>query len=36
MMDYRPMSTPLLTNWRKIDVSDSKTVDPTVYRQLIG
>jgi hypothetical protein len=36
MMDCRPMSTPLVTNWRKIDVSDSKTVDPTVYRQLIG
>jgi hypothetical protein len=36
MMDCRPMSTPLVTNWRKIDASDSKTVDPTVYRQLIG
>jgi hypothetical protein len=36
MMDYRPMSTPLATNWRKIDASDSKTVDPTVYHQLIG
>jgi hypothetical protein len=36
MMDCRPMSTPLVTNWRKIDASDSKTVDSTVYRQLIG
>jgi hypothetical protein len=36
MTDCRPMSTPLVTNWRKIDASDSKTVDPTVYRQLIG
>jgi hypothetical protein len=36
MMDCRPMSTPLVTNWRKIDASDSKTIDPTVYRQLIG
>ena len=35
MMDCRPMSTPLVTNWRKIDASDSKTVDPIVYRQLI-
>jgi hypothetical protein len=36
MTDCRPMSKPLVTNWRKIDASNSKTVDPTVYRQLIG
>jgi hypothetical protein len=36
MTDCRPMSTPLVTNWRKIDASDSKTVDPSVYHQLIG
>jgi hypothetical protein len=36
MMDYRPMSTPLVTNWRKIDASDSNTIDPIIYRQLIG
>ena len=36
MIDYRPMSTPLVTNWSKIDASNSKTVDPIVYRQLIG
>jgi hypothetical protein len=36
MMDCRPMSTPLVTNWRKIDASYSKTVDLTVYHQLIG
>jgi hypothetical protein len=36
MTDCRPMSTPLVTNWRKIDASDSKAVDPNVYRQLIG
>jgi hypothetical protein len=36
MTDCRPMSTPIVTNWRKIDTSDSKTIDPTVYRQLIG
>jgi len=35
MMDCKPMST-LVTNWRKVDTSDSKTVDPTIYRQLIG
>jgi hypothetical protein len=32
----RPMSMPLVTNWRKIDASDSKIVDPTMYHQLIG
>jgi hypothetical protein len=36
MTDCRPMSMPLVTNWRKIDASDSKTIDPTVYRKLIG
>jgi hypothetical protein len=36
MKNCRPMSMPLVTNWRKIDASDSKTVDPIVYRQLIG
>jgi hypothetical protein len=36
MTDCRPMSTPLVTNWRKIDASNSKTIDPTVYCQLIG
>jgi hypothetical protein len=36
MMDSRPMSTLLVTNWRKIDASDSKTIDPIVYHQLIG
>jgi hypothetical protein len=36
MIDCRPMSTPLVTNWRNIDASNSKTVDPIVYRHLIG
>jgi hypothetical protein len=36
MTDCRPMSTPLVTNWRKIGAPDSKIVDPTVYCQLIG
>jgi hypothetical protein len=31
MTDCRPMSTPLVTNWRKIDASDSKIVDSIVY-----
>eukprot|EP00253_Pinus_taeda_P004309 PITA_04309 len=34
MEDCRAMSTPLITNRRKIDTS--KDVDPTLYRQLIG
>jgi hypothetical protein len=29
------MSTPLVTNWRKTNVSSSETIDPTIYRQLI-
>jgi hypothetical protein len=36
MMDCRPMSTPLVTNWRNIDASYSKTIDHIVYHQLIG
>jgi hypothetical protein len=36
MMDCRPMSTPIVTNWRKIDESDLKIIDPTIYHQLIG
>eukprot|EP00253_Pinus_taeda_P025121 PITA_25121 len=36
MEDCRPMSTPMITNWKKIDASKDKDVDPTLYRQLIG
>jgi hypothetical protein len=36
MIYCRPMSKPLVTNRRKIDALVSKTVDPIVYRQLIG
>jgi hypothetical protein len=36
MTDCRPMSMPLVTNWRKIDVSSFEIVDPIIYRQLIG
>eukprot|EP00253_Pinus_taeda_P017489 PITA_17489 len=32
----RPMATPMITNWRNIDASEDKEVDPTLYRQLIG
>eukprot|EP00253_Pinus_taeda_P018701 PITA_18701 len=30
------MSTPMITNWKKLHALDSKLVDPTLYRQLIG
>jgi hypothetical protein len=36
MEDFRPMSTPMITNWKKLSASDSQLVDATVYRQLIG
>eukprot|EP00253_Pinus_taeda_P009826 PITA_09826 len=34
--ELQTMSTPMITNWKKIDASDDKDVDPTLYRQLIG
>eukprot|EP00253_Pinus_taeda_P001616 PITA_01616 len=36
MGDCRPMATPMITNWKKIDASKDKDVDPTLYRQPIG
>jgi len=36
MEDYRPMSTPMITNWKKLHASDSSLVDRKLYRQLIG
>jgi hypothetical protein len=30
------MSTPLVTNWRKVDASESGEVDATLYHRLIG
>lgn len=36
MEDCRPMATPMITNWQKIDASEDKDVDPTLYSQLIG
>ena len=36
MEDYRPMSTPMITNWKKLHDSKGELVDPTVYRQRIG
>eukprot|EP00253_Pinus_taeda_P018157 PITA_18157 len=36
MQDCRPMATPMITNWKKIDASKDKDIDPTLYKQLIG
>jgi hypothetical protein len=36
MQDCRPMSTPMVTNRKKIDASKSDAVDHTLYRQFIG
>eukprot|EP00253_Pinus_taeda_P022893 PITA_22893 len=36
MQDCKPMSTPMITNWKKLHASDSELVDPALYRQLIG
>jgi hypothetical protein len=35
MEDYRPMSIPMITNWKKLSASDSQLVHATIYRQLI-
>ena len=36
MGDCRPMSTPIITNQKKLHAFDSKLVDPTLYHHLIG
>jgi hypothetical protein len=36
MGDCRAMSTPMVTNWKKISTSNSKFVDATRYYHLIG
>jgi hypothetical protein len=36
MEDCKPMSTPMVTNWKKLSDSDSQLVDVTRYRKLIG
>jgi hypothetical protein len=36
MEDCRPMSTPMITNWKKLSALDSQLVDVIVYMQLIG
>ena len=36
MKDSSPMSTPMITNRKKLHASEGELVDPTLYRQLIG
>ena len=36
MEDCRPMTTPMITNCKKLHASKSQLVDSTLYRQLIG
>jgi hypothetical protein len=36
MGDSRPMTTPMITYWKKLHASKSQLVDSTLYRQLIG
>ena len=36
MEDSRPMSTSMVTNWKKLHAFEGELVDPTLYRQLIG
>ena len=36
MEDCKPMSTPMITNWKKLHAFEGELVDPTLYHQLIG
>ena len=36
MEDCKAMSTPMITNWKKVDTTKEKDVDPILYRHLIG
>jgi hypothetical protein len=36
MMDCKSMATPMITDIRKVRDSDSNSVDPSLYQQLIG
>ena len=35
MEDCRPMSTPMITNWKKLHAYEGELVDPNLYYQLI-
>jgi hypothetical protein len=36
MENSRPMTTPMITNWKKLHASESQLVGSTLYRWLIG
>jgi hypothetical protein len=36
MEDCRPMTTPMITNWKNLHASESQLVDSTLYCQLIS
>lgn len=36
MMDCKSMATSMITNLKLLSDSSSDTVDPTIYRQLVG
>lgn len=36
MMDRKSMTTPMITNLKRLRISDSSLVDPNCYRHLIG
>ena len=36
MESFKPMETPLVTNWRKDEATSGEEVDATIYRQLVG
>jgi hypothetical protein len=36
MEDCKPMTTPMITNLKKLSSCESEKVNPTIYRQLIG
>lgn len=36
MQDCRPMTMPLVTNWRKVNARREKRINALVYVQLIG
>ena len=35
-MECRPISTPMITNWKKLHSSEGELADPTLYCHLIG
>ena len=35
MEDCKPMSTPIITNWKKLHASEGELVDPTFVNSLV-